>query len=401
MLNEISSPQLRTQLEINLQAALIGSVIASQGPTSAALSECCQRGLALCKEAEDTPLVFAFLFGQFTYAMCRGRIEDTAPLARLFHSLASSKSYDSGRVIGHRLLGMTYFNAGDAPKAKEQLERSLELYSAERDAAATIMFGQNTQVHSRSLLSLALFCLGHIDEAIQVGLDALEAADALHHPHSTAIAQGYVGGWLFGLCGAKDELMREAKQLIALSEQHRLGPFRLFGSAFLGWGLCQGGDLENGVAMLTRAIEKLESIQFLLSIPGHLAILADAERQRGNFANAKKSCARALALIADGGDRWIEPEVHRINALIESDAEHADPAKVQAKFHDSIECAKKMGFPIFELRGLVSLKKFLGQDRQDIEVESRIKQLSYLQNLDRRVDAAIKARGNKLCATAH
>ena len=399
MLNEISSPQLRTQLEINLQAALIGSVIASQGPTSSALSECCQRGLALCKEAEGTPLVFAFLFGQFTYAMCRGRIEDAAPLARLFHSLASSKSYDSGRVIGHRLLGMTHINAGDASKAKEQLEQSLELYSAERDAASTLMFGQNTQVHSRSLLSLSLFCLGHVDEAIQVGLDALEAADALHHPHSTALAQGYVGGWLFGLCGAKDELMREAKQLIVLSEQHRLGPFRLFGSAFLGWGLCQGGDLENGVAMLKKAIDKLESIEFLLSISGHLAILADAQRQQGNLEIAKKSCARALALIADGADRWIEPEVHRVNALIESDMGLSDPGKIEAKFRDSIECAKKMGFPVFELRGLVSLKNFLGPNGQDVEVESRIKQLSYLQNLDQRVDAAIKTRGYKLCAT--
>jgi hypothetical protein len=153
--------------------------------------------------------------------------------------------------------------------------------------------------------------------------------------------------------------------------------------------------------MLTKAIEKLESIEFFLSIPGHLGILADAQRQQGDLEGAKKSCARALSLIADGGDRWIEPEVHRVDALIESDMGRLDRTKIEAKFLDSIECAKKMGCPIFELRGLVSLKNFLGTSRQDIEVESRIKQLSYLQNLDRRVDAAIKARGNKLCATEH
>ncbi len=35
---------------------------------------------------EATPLVFAFLFGQFTFAMCRGRNEDAAPLAQLSSS---------------------------------------------------------------------------------------------------------------------------------------------------------------------------------------------------------------------------------------------------------------------------------------------------------------------------
>jgi hypothetical protein len=38
--------------------------------------------------------------------MCRGRIEDAAPLTLLFLSLATSKSYDAGRVIGHRFMSL-------------------------------------------------------------------------------------------------------------------------------------------------------------------------------------------------------------------------------------------------------------------------------------------------------
>jgi class 3 adenylate cyclase/tetratricopeptide (TPR) repeat protein len=401
LLNEITSPELRAQFELNLQAALINSLIATQGPTSPAVSECCKRGLALCKEGEATPLVFAFLFGQFTFNMCRGRVHDAAPMAQLFLQLATSKSFDSGRVIGHRLCGMTLLNSGAVAKAKEQLERSLELYSAERDAALIHMFGQNTQVHSRSLLSISLFCLGQIDEAIEVGLDALEAADTLRHPASTALAYGYVGGWLFGLCGAKDELMREAQTLIAVSEQHRLGPFRLFGSAFMGWALCQRGDLENGSAMLKKAIDKLESIEFLLSLPGHLAILADAKRRQGHLSEAKSTCERALTMIAHGADRWIEPEIRRVDALIDADLKAQSADKIETKFREAIECAQRLEFPVFELSGLLSLQSFLGLNRKDIEVETRLKKLSHLQNLDRRVEAAIKARGYNRRASVH
>jgi class 3 adenylate cyclase/tetratricopeptide (TPR) repeat protein len=401
LLNEISSPELRAKLELGLQGALIPSLISTQGPTSPALSECCQRGLALCRQGEASPLVFAFLFGQFTFAMCRGRNEDAAPLAQLFLSVATDKSYASGRVIGHRLCGMTHINTGSALKAKEQLEQSLELYSAERDAAATQLFGQNTQVHSRSLLSIALLCLGEVDEALEVGLDALEAADALRHPQSTALARAYVGGWLFGLCGAKTEMMREAQQLIALADQHRLGPFRLFGSAFMGWALCMHGEFEKGIAMLTKAIDRLESIEFRLSLPGHLANLAEAQRLQGNLAEAKKTCERGLTMISEGTDLWIEAEVRRIDALVAADMKVESAEKVEAKFREAIERARNLGFPIFELRSLLSLQNFLGPNRKDIEIEARLKKLAHLQNLDRRVEAAIKTRGYSLLAVAH
>lgn len=302
--------------------------------------------------------MFAFLFGQFTFDMCRGRNEDAAPLAQLFLKLATDKSYNSGRVIGYRLCGMTCINAGAASMAKEQLEQSLELYSAERDAAATQLFGQNTQVHSRSLLSIALLCIGRVDEALKVGLDALEAADALRHPQSTALARAYVGGWLFGLCGAKNEMMREARQLIALSEQHRLGPFRLFGSAFLGWALCLHGDLENGAAMLTKAIDRLESIEFRLSLPGHLANLAEAQRHQGKLVEAKKTCARALTMISEGTDLWIEAEVRRIDALVEADMKVESARNIEAKFSRSNRMRTQIGISDIRAPWPIELAEF-------------------------------------------
>jgi hypothetical protein len=74
---------------------------------------------------------------------------------------------------------------------------------------------------------------------------------------------------------------------------------------------------------------------------------------------------------------------------------------IEAKFREAIECERKLGFPIFELRGLLSLQNFLGPDRKDLEIEAQINKLSHLQNLDRRVEAAIKARGYDRFALAH
>src|SRR4029453_3481217 len=125
-------------------------------------------------------------------------------LATEFISRAEREGFESERVIGHRMLGQALLAQGEPAAAKPELERSLALYVPERDAAMTHLYGQNTEVHTKSLLSVTYLLLGDVDLALETGLGALRTADAIRHPHSTAIPMLYVGGWLFGLCGAAE-----------------------------------------------------------------------------------------------------------------------------------------------------------------------------------------------------
>ena len=386
LLGQTPEAQPRRELELNIQAALIGSITATQGSTSSVLSKCCQRGMQLCNEGEPTPLIFPFLFGQFTFTICRGRASEAAHLADLFLSLANRYSYDAGRVIGHRLLGMALLGEGNACRAREELKQSLQLYSRERDASTTYLFGQDAEVHGQALLALTLLCLGEVEECLQVGHRALQTADTLRHPHSTAIALAYVCGWVAGLCGATDELIEGSSRLIAIAEQNHLGAFRSFGAAFLGWGLCQKGQLEEGIAQLQQAVEAFDAIEYRLAMPGHLAHLADALRRRGRLLEAETMCTRAIQIISDGGDRWFEPDVRRIEALITNDLRPDERVNAEAKFRDAIACARRFAFPIFELRCLLDLREFLQPARRDVEIEARIWQLSRFDNLGGRLN---------------
>ena len=226
LLDSIAELPVRAALELKLQVSLMSSILATQSATSPSLATCCERGLQLCSDSESNPLVFPFAFGQFTYVNCRGRGPEAIKLASLFVTRAERNGLDSERVIGHRMLGQAYLAQADALAAKRELELSLERYVPERDAATTHMYGQNTEVHTKSLLSLTQLCLGDVDAALESGIDALRTADAIRHPHSTAIPLVYVGGWVFGLCDAIGPMMQQAKQLLALAEHHRLNGFR-------------------------------------------------------------------------------------------------------------------------------------------------------------------------------
>jgi tetratricopeptide (TPR) repeat protein len=327
------------------------------------------------------------LFGQFVFAIGRGQGVEAATLSETFLKVAEGAQFHSGRVIGYRLSGMAALGLGDAPRAKTELERSLALYDAERDAEATHLFGQNTQVHSGALLSLTLLCLGEIEESLRVGTEALQAADAIRHPHSTAIALADVGGLVLGWLGVPNEMMILARRLISLAERHKLGPFRLFGMAFLGWALCQKGDYEQGIAVIDQSIKEFDAMTYRLGVCLLLICLADAKRRTGSIREAAKLCERAREFIDQGADRWLEPEVLRVEALV---AHNLEPSKTEEMLRAAITKAQALRFPLFELRCLDSFREIVGADSV---FDARAQELAQYRNLDRLAVRALRRGG--------
>ena len=301
-------------------------------------------------------------------------------------------------VIGHRLVGMACLQQGDLLKAKGHFERSLELFSLERDNLATYMFGQNTQVHSRCLLGLTHFFLGDVDEALQMVLDTLQSAEELDHAHSTALALSYAG-LIMAMCGAPDALMATARRLIAVCEQHGLRPFLLVAKAFLGWALCQRGDLKQGIAAVEGAIAVSDSVKSCLNMAGYLAVLADARRRNGQLTEARTACQRARQMLAHNS-KWFEPEVLRVEALIARDLDPGDPREAEAGLRRAVDSARRSGLPVFELRCLVELRGLLGRTGRIPDVEARIEELAHVQDAGRRAEAAMRARSPGLALDA-
>jgi class 3 adenylate cyclase/tetratricopeptide (TPR) repeat protein len=392
LLDKIPDLAARRQSELNLQASLMGSLLATLSATSPDLAACCERGLQLCEESSAPEhMVFPFAFGQFTFVNCRGRTTEAIALAREFLARAERGGFESERVIGHRMLGQSLLAHGEAEAAKAQLEQSLRLYVHERDAATTHLYGQNTEVHTKSVLSLTQFCLGDVDAALEVGVDGLQAADAFRHPHSTAIPMVYVGGWVFGLCDATEQMMIVAKNLLALAEQHRLYGFRAHAAAFIGWALCQEGHFEAGIPMIAKAIAAFDSVQFRLSEAGHLANLADALRRVGRLAEAAETAERAMWLLSEG-TQWLEPEVRRVQALVAAARAPHQSDHAEMLLRGAVRSALEYRFPVLERRGLASLQEFLEMSgRRDAGVESRLGALSCYADLGRRVARAMQS----------
>jgi class 3 adenylate cyclase/tetratricopeptide (TPR) repeat protein len=391
LVDQVADQSERDALEKSLQAALIGPLTAIGDQTADRMLQCCQRGLQLCKEGPPSPLIFAFLFGQFSHAICSGNGELTLSSAELFQSAAIKVNSESGQVVGHRLLGSVHLGRADIARATKELKASLDLYRPERDQAALQMFGQNIQVHSLSILCLALLYVGEVEEALRFGIDALNSIDELQDPHSSALALGYVGGWVFGMCGALEQQRHAVARLEALASQHRLRNVRLFAEGFTGWILCRSGELERGIAMLEKAVGELEAVNFALSLPGYMAVLADNLRRAKRYHDAEDLCQRASKLIARSGQRLYEPELKRLCGMVAADARGHVDEEVRAMLQSAIDRAQELRLPLVEVRAWRTLQRYVGYERLGAHGNQRLKELAFLNDLEDRAARLIRA----------
>jgi hypothetical protein len=155
-------------------------------------------------------------------------------------------------------------------------------------------------------------------------------------------------------------MMREAQQLMPLAEQHRLGPFRLFGSAFMGWALCMDGDprKRNCDADEGRSTGWKAS-SFACLCLGTLRTWLRPSVLQGNLAESKENLRTRSDDDIRRTDLWIEAEVRRIDALVAADHERSQSAeKVEAKFREAIETRAKSGISDIRASQPVKLAEF-------------------------------------------
>jgi lambda repressor-like predicted transcriptional regulator len=360
-------------------------LIVAQGSTSPEVMDCCERGLALCQVDGDSPAMLPFAFGLHTCTFCRGEWDAASAQADRFLEIANACGDVASQLIGYRMIGRVQLNRGEAGPALASLELSIGLFVPERDTATTQKFGQSHEVHARSVLSLACLCTGDVSRALTVGIEAIQSADRLRHPHSTAIPLTYVGGWVFALCDAAAELERQATSLIALALEHGMGSFLPMGHGFLGRAACMHGHFERGERLLADAIDALTSIGFNLMLSGYLAWHADALRQLGRLEQAHGVIRRALSLMAHGDAMWLEPEARRIEALIVAELEGVGPAL--ALLQGAADLARNMQSSVLERRCLATFCELGGES--GAAIAHRLDSLADLSDLPVRISAAL------------
>jgi len=308
---------------------------------------------------EDSSAQFKARWGLYYYAMTSGRLSEAAAHADALLGLAQRLGADDLVLEGHHAKWSTSLWCGELAAADMHSQKGISRYDCTRHHALAFTFsGHDPGVCAHGVRAINMALLGFPQQAMKLGAEAVTLARSLSHPYSLALAMWHCAIVL--QVGRQRRSCRDlATELLELSQEHDFPMMRGAGMFFLGWATADGGELEQGIALMEQGLA-LFSAGRRVTRPYMLAVLASAKADLGKPDEGFELLEEALASIEVSGERWWLAELHRLRGrLLAARGQHD---KGEACFRQAIEVSSEQKARMLELRAATSLAR-LWSDR--------------------------------------
>src|SRR5262249_2270976 len=301
-----------TKQELTLQIALGPALIATKGFAAPEVGQVYARAQELCKQIDETPQLFPALFGVWLFRWGRGELQPTRELGERLLRLARSGQDPALLLEAHHALWPTLVYLGELTSGCAHWEQGIALHDPQHHRPlASLYGGHDPGVCCRNFAAVALWLMGHPDQALKKSHEALTLAQELAHPYSLALALEFAAK-LRQLRREEQVAQERAAAVIVLSREQGFALTLAWGTILQGWVLVQQGRGEEGIAQIRQRLSALRAIGTEITRPYHLALLAEAYGKVGQIEEGLGVMAEALDIVHKTGERWYEAELHRL-----------------------------------------------------------------------------------------
>jgi tetratricopeptide (TPR) repeat protein len=343
-----------TQLELSLQTALGTTLIATRGYASPEVARAYARARELSHALGDPQQTIPVLLGLCLFYMMHGELEKAREEGERLLGLAQ-QARDVGYAVGvHFPLGEIFLMQADLERSRWHLEQVVASYRPSRDRDLARQQGQDPAVSSLLFLSWALWLQGYPEQAKLRMETALDLAQELDHPYTSAHAAL--------LASTFHQLVRQWPQCQALAERASeladQGHFRFLqaGCAMTrGSVLAQQGRVEEGIATLRQGLDAWEATGAQLALPYSHARLAEAFLLGGRREEGLQALDEPFSCVEEV---WWLPEQHRLRAELLLLAPGHE-AEAEAALRQALAVARRQKSRSLELRAATSLARLL------------------------------------------
>jgi len=357
LLGRLGEKPDRAAKELELCVKLGPALVMVKGPGSPEVEAIYRRAVAL-NAGEDSSTRFKALWGLYYHSTALGRLNEAAAHADKLLADAQRLGADDLILEGHHAKWSTSMWRGEFAAADLHAQQGISRYDCTQHHALAFTFsGHDPGVCAHMSRGINMALLGFPQQAMKLGAEAVTLARSLSHPYSLALAM-----WLFAIVlqvGRQTQICRDvATELIALSREHNF-PTMGSGMFFLGWATADGGELEQGIALMEQGLPLHLAVR-PLNRPYMLAVLASAKADLGKPGEALELLEDALASTEVSGERWWLAELHRLRGrLLVARGQHDEG---EACFRCAIDISGTQGAKTLELRAATSLAR-LKSDR--------------------------------------
>ena len=302
------------------------------------------------------------LAGWASHQILSGRYHGALNSLGEYRQLAELHGGGVAVVDGERLVAMIETYLGRLGPAREKLERQSRAFAHGDPRSKVPRYQLEPYALVRNLLSLVTCLMGLPDRAALVSAEAVETTGRAEH----RVVQSYVltaGALPIAFWnGDHGRFQRYVDQLGANLSVECMAIWVPMYHFFRALGLHASGRADATVEMRS-AIDQMLSSGFLMNVPMHLGLMAEALLQNGAHADADRTVAEALSLVDRTGEVWCVPDLLRVRAKVLE--VRAQEQRAEEVFREAIGKAAEMLARSLELRAACDLAAmFIKQKRE-------------------------------------
>jgi DNA-binding SARP family transcriptional activator len=363
----------RTRAEVELLSMLGQASVAIGGWSDPGAEAALSSARELAAQLADNEPLVSVLLALATLYEVRGDYE--ACRAATDEYLALAPDGPPGRRLeSHELLACNLFHMGAFTRALEHADLGLMLFELGEEDGGYSTFpatmGDDAAVSCQDWAALALWFLGHPDQALERGRRAIALASEPGRAHSLATARAQLS--TIYLCRGEAAAARElAEATIEAAEEQGYAYRAASGRVLRGWALAAQGEPERGVEQLLRGLQQSRAAGVHMDDPLYLGLLGDAYRLSGELEAALSAVDEGLAIGRRERAVFYEPELHRLRgALLLAGGGAVQEA--EASLEQAVVLARRQGSRALELRAATTLGRVWLERGQGAEARALV-----------------------------
>jgi len=358
LVRELASGTNCDRWELQLQCVLAPALNATKGYAAIETVDAYERARELIAITGEIEGRDAVLNGLSAAYYNRGEFGNVLTVARecLRTAETGGKAETALLCVGYRFVAAFHNATGNCPAALEHAQRALACFDPQRHGPLAWRYAHDLGVAAMVQTALALTDNGFPTQGAALSAEALARAVRLNHPNSMGYALFY-GEAMTALKRRDAQAVGEhATRLAAHGREHRL-------PQWVAWGMCLQGPALTVSARAEAAVERIEAgiaacdrMQNEAFRPTFHAALAEALGALGRRIEALRAVADGIDAAARTGERWMLPELYRIQGvLLMSSHEAGSREAADGCFRRGVEEARRQGSKLQELRTATSL----------------------------------------------
>jgi class 3 adenylate cyclase len=351
---EIPPVVARSRLELSLQLALGGALLATKGFASSETEASYRRAEELRRELHDEADLFTALRGLGYVYHVRANLRDAAGLVTEAIDLARRSSDPALLVEAYHFAGNANYHEGAFQTARDWFQQSMAAGHSE-------VYGINVGVFCRAYISHCDWHLGYPDRALQTAEEGLRLAREVSHPFSIALALNYLA-MLREFRREPEAALKAAEEAHGLCAEYRFDYYAAWSALVRAWAVAEQGRLDVGLTAYHAALDAFRATGAELRMPHYLGLLAAIHRKSGRHTTGLQLVADAAAFAEKNQENWCDAQLeHERGELLLLIASGDAREEADSAFRLAIETAAAQGAKLLELRASASRARYWAQ----------------------------------------